>query len=135
MSQKITVELTLPQALTLSHAAEAVQDDAAADHASLGWNHSEYQAYLRALQALNAAIAGAATGERHKEVAVLPVTAFYDRVAWLQFRGAYQEANALRELAPLFEPPIKIDEGRIERRVAMFISDALLRPGDLLIGD
>ena len=71
----------------------------------------------------------------HKEVAVLPVTAFYDRVAWLQFRVAYQEANALREMAPLFEPPIKIDEGRIERRGAMFISDALLRPGDLLIGD
>ena len=37
----------------------------------------------------------------HKEVAVLPVTAFYDRVAWLQFRGAYQEANALRELQML----------------------------------
>ena len=70
-----------------------------------------------------------------KEVAVLPVTAFYDRVAWLQFRGAYQEANALRELAPLFEPPIKIDEGRIERRVAMFISDVFLRPSDHLIGD
>lgn len=43
----------------------------------------------------------AATKE-HKEAAVLPVTAFYDRVAWLQFRGAYQEANALCELASLF---------------------------------
>ena len=72
---------------------------------------------------------------KHKEAAVLPVTAFYDRVAWLQFRGAYQEANALCELAPLFEPPIEIDEGRIERRVAMYISDALLQPGELLIGD
>ena len=133
MSQKITVELTLPQALSLSHAAEAVQDDAAENHASLGWNHSEYQAYLRALQALNAAIAGAATGERHKDVAVLPVTAFYDRVAWLHFHGAYQEANALRELAPLFDPPITVDEGRIERRVAMFISDAL-RLSNQMIG-
>ena len=70
---------------------------------------------------------------KHKEAAVLPVTAFYDRVAWLQFRGAYQEANALRELASLFEPPIKIDEGRIERRVAMFISDAL-RLSNQMIG-
>ena len=131
--QRITLELTVAEALTLSHAAEAVQDDAAADHASLGWNHSEYQAYLRALQALNAAIAGAATGERHKEAALLPVTAFYDRVAWLHFHGAYQEANALRELAPLFDPPITVDEGRIERRVAMFISDAL-RLSNQMIG-
>ena len=135
MSQKITLELTVAEALTLSYAAEAIKDDAAEAPDTFGWDGRQHSAYLRAIEKLNAAIAraGGAGMSEHKEAAVLPVTAFYDRVAWLQFRGAYQEANALRELAPLFEPPIKIDEGRIERRVAMFISDAL-RLSNQMIG-
>lgn len=69
-----------------------------------------------------------------KEAAVLTVAAFYDRVAWLHFHGDYQGANTLRELAPFFEPPIEIDEGRIERRVAMLVADQM-RLSDPLIGD
>ena len=72
---------------------------------------------------------------KEPETVSIPVAKFYDRVAWLVWHGAHQDANALRELAAWFEPPITVDEGRIERRVAMFISDALLRPGEMLIGD
>ena len=135
--QRITLELTVAEALTLSHAAETIKDDAAEAPDTFGWDGRQHSAYLRAIEKLNTAIAraGGAGMSEHKEAAVLPMTAFYDRVAWLQFHGAYQEANALREMAPLFEPPITVDEGRIERRVAMFISDAMLRPSDLRIGD
>ena len=135
MSQKITLELTVAEALTLSYAAEAIKDDAAEAPDTFGWDGRQHSAYLRAIEKLNAAIAraGGAAMHEHREAAVLPVTAFYDRVAWLHFHGAYQEANALRELAPLFDPPITVDEGRIERRVAMFISDAL-RLSNQMIG-
>lgn len=50
--------------------------------------------------------------------AVLTVATLHQRIAWLQWRHCYQEANALAELAPFFEPPIRIDEREIERRVA-----------------
>lgn len=50
-------------------------------------------------------------------LATMSVGRFHDRIASLQCRGAYQEANALVELAQWFEPPIKVDERRIERLV------------------
>ena len=56
--------------------------------------------------------------KRKEAAAVLPVAKFYERLAWLQWRGCYQEANAMAELAPFFEPPVRIDESEIERRVA-----------------
>lgn len=59
---------------------------------------------------------------KRKEPKMLTISeqAFYDRVAWLVWHGAYQEANALRELAAWFQPPMRIDESRIERRVAKY---------------
>ena len=134
--QRITLELTVAEALTLSHAAEAIKDDAAEAPDTFGWDGRQHSAYLRAIEKLNTAIAraGGAGMSEHKEAAVLPMTAFYDQVAWLQFRGAYQEANALRELAPLFEPPITVDEGRIERRVAMYVTEAMRLSEPLIEG-
>ena len=54
----------------------------------------------------------------------ITVTAFYDRIAWLMWHGAYQEANALRSLAPWFTPALRLDEDRIDRRVTQYIVDA-----------
>ena len=47
---------------------------------------------------------------KEPETVSIPVAKFYDRVAWLVWHGAHQDANALRELAAWFEPPIRIDE-------------------------
>ena len=57
-----------------------------------------------------------------KDVA-MDVATFYDRIAWYVWKGCYQEANILRELAPWFRPPLDIDEARVERHVAQFIAD------------
>lgn len=43
---------------------------------------------------------------------------YYKRLAWLMRNGAYQEANALRELAQWFDPPFRVDERRIEQEIA-----------------
>ena len=53
-----------------------------------------------------------------KEAAVLTVATLHERIAWLQWRGAYQEANTVAELAAWFTPPIRVDEKEIERRMA-----------------
>lgn len=53
-----------------------------------------------------------------QEAAVLPVARLYERLAWLQWHGAYQEANAVAELAAWFVPPVQIDEDRVARLVA-----------------
>lgn len=119
-SQKITIELTVAEASALSHAAEAIKDDAAEAPDTFGWNRQEHRAYLRAIKKLRAAIDGTGSIAAHdrKEAAVLPVAKLYERVAWLQRHGAHQEANALRELAAWFEPPIRIDEAKVDRRMA-----------------
>lgn len=119
-SRKITLELTAAEASALSYAAEAIKDDAAEAPDTFGWDRQDRRAYMRALKKLRAAIDGAGSIPAHerKEAAVLPVAKLYDRVAWLQRHGAHQEANALRELAAWFEPPIRIDEAKVDRRVA-----------------
>lgn len=120
MSRKITIELTAAEASALSHAAEAIKDDAAEAPDTFGWDRRQHSAYLRAINKLRAAIDGAGSIAAHdrKEAAVLPVAKLYERVAWLQWHGAHQEANALRELAAWFDPPIRIDEGRVDQLVA-----------------
>ena len=58
------------------------------------------------------------------ELVTMAVSTFYDRLAWLVWRQAYQEANTLRELAAWFTPPIRVDEDRVDRRVAEYIAEA-----------
>ena len=61
---------------------------------------------------------------KQSETVSITVTAFYDRIAWLMWHGAYQEANALRGLAPWFTPPLRIDEAQVDRRLTKYIADA-----------
>lgn len=119
-SRKITLELTAAEASALSYAAEAIKDDAAEAPDTFGWDRQDRRAYMRALKKLRAAIDGAGSIPAHerKEAAVLPVARLYERLAWLQWHGAYQEANAVAELAAWFVPPVRIDEDRVARLVA-----------------
>ncbi len=64
------------------------------------------------------------TRKKPPATVTITVDAFYDRVAWYQWKGCYQEANALCALAAWFTPPINVDENRIERRVQKYIADA-----------
>jgi hypothetical protein len=64
------------------------------------------------------------TKRKDPETVTITVAAFYDRIAWLQWHACYQEANALRELAPWFTPALRIDEARVEKRVLKYIADA-----------
>ena len=57
------------------------------------------------------------------DTVTLSVDRFYDRLAWLVWKGMNQEANALRDFAAWFEPPIRIDERRVDRRVAKYSAD------------
>ena len=61
---------------------------------------------------------------KQPETMCIEVSRYYDRLAWLQWRGAFQEANALREFAVWFDPPLRVDESRVERRVQKYIEDA-----------
>lgn len=61
---------------------------------------------------------------KKRDTLTITVGTFIDRVAWLQWRGAYQEANALRELGAWFTPPYRVDEHAVEERVARYIEDA-----------
>jgi len=60
---------------------------------------------------------------KQPETVSIAVSRYYDRLAWLQWRGCYQEANALREFAAWFEPPLRIDENRVDQRVQQYIED------------
>lgn len=60
---------------------------------------------------------------KQPETMTIEVDRYYDRLAWLQWRGAYQEANTLRELGPWFDPPLRIDENRVQQRVQKYIED------------
>jgi hypothetical protein len=64
--------------------------------------------------------------KQEPEILTITVQAFYDRIAWLMWHGCYQEANTLRELAPWFTPPLRIDEDRVYRRVLKYIDEAKL---------
>lgn len=60
---------------------------------------------------------------KQPETMSIKVSHYYDRLAWLQWRGCYQEANALRELAAWFDPPLRIDESRVDQRVQQYIEN------------
>ena len=61
---------------------------------------------------------------KQPETITITVATFYDRLAWLHWHGAYQEANAVAALAAWFDPPFRVDDARVERRVAKYITDA-----------
>ena len=43
---------------------------------------------------------------------------FYNRLAWYEWQLMQPQANVLRDLANWFEPPLRIDEARVKKRVA-----------------
>ncbi len=59
--------------------------------------------------------------KRELKIVQMEVSIFYDRLAWLVWKGMYQEANVLREFALWFDPPIQVDEKRVENRVQKYI--------------
>ena len=61
---------------------------------------------------------------KQPETVSITVATFYDRLAWLHWRGAHQEANAVAALAAWFDPPLRIDEAWVDLRVAQYIADA-----------
>lgn len=62
---------------------------------------------------------------RRKQPATMAIEVdrYYDRLAWHVWQGQQREADALRNLAPWFDPPLRIDEGRVQQRVQRY-SDA-----------
>jgi len=54
----------------------------------------------------------------------MEVSTFYDRLAWHVWTGKEREADALRDLAMWFEPPLRrVDESRVAARVQQYIED------------
>lgn len=54
----------------------------------------------------------------------LQVDEFYKRLGWLVWQGHVDQANALRDFAAWFHPPIRVDETRVQQCAAQLAADA-----------